>query len=646
VQMSDQGRTSEVRLRAAVESSPSGILMIDGAGKIVLVNREVERLFGYPREELLGQSIEMLVPKRFREKHPSYRNVFFANPKVRSMGAGRELFGLRKNGTEVPVEIGLTPVVTEEGIFVLSSIVDISARKRAEQRFQLAVESSPNGMVMVDSAGQIVLVNKEVERLFGYSREELLGKSIEILVPERSRGDHPSFRQAFHENPQTRTMGAGRELFGLRKDGVQIPVEIGLNPIETEDGLFVLSSVVDISARRQAENEKQQLEDQLRQSQKMEAVGRLAGGIAHDFNNILSAIIGYAEFARDGTTNPEVLADLDEILVGATRGKEIVERILRFSRRQEPVTRPIDLMQATADAVKLLRATLPANVEICIEGASGSSRVLADPTSVHQVVVNLATNAVHAMPTGGKLEIQMKPFYARDNFVRTHPGLREGPYVMLSVVDSGTGMDEDTKARVFEPFFTTKLPGSGSGLGLAMVHGILQELGGTVWIESELGHGTTAKCLFPSAETISTETVESTPQLPRGNGVHILYVDDEPALARLGERRLKGLGYAATSITDPRIAVELFKSNPATFSAVVTDYSMPNMHGLDMAKAITRVRGDIPIVLVTGYMEDLPPADLIASGIRTTLKKPITVDQLAKCLHEVLRAQNPDPPSD
>src|SRR5918996_4081806 len=201
----DSRRAVEMRLRAAVESSPSGLLMVDGAGRIVLVNREIERLFGYSREELLGRPVDMLVPGRFRSNHPDYRSGFFAQPSVRAMGAGRDLYGLHKDGTEVPVEIGLTPVATEEGLFVLSSIVDISARKRAEMRLRAAVESSPNGMVMVDKSGMIVLVNREVERMFGYSRDELLGKSIEMLVPERFRGNHPVFRGGFFRHPKTRS---------------------------------------------------------------------------------------------------------------------------------------------------------------------------------------------------------------------------------------------------------------------------------------------------------------------------------------------------------------------------------------------------------------------------------------------------------
>ncbi|HET7040680.1 MAG TPA: PAS domain S-box protein, partial [Gemmatimonadales bacterium] len=454
--MNPDSKTSELRLRAAIDSAPSGLLMIDSEGRIVLVNREVERMFGYPREELLGRPVESIVPERFREHHPAYRGAFTERPSVRQMGVGRELFGRRKDGSEVPIEIGLTPLVTDEGLFVLSSIVDITARRKAEARFRVAVESAPSGMVMVDAEGKIVLVNREVERLFGYTREELLGRSVETLVPTRFRGGHPGFRAGFHQDPQARMMGAGRELYGLRKDGVEVPVEIGLNPIDTDDGLFVLGSIVDISARIAARRERAQLEDQLRQSQKMEAVGTLAGGIAHDFNNILRGIMGYAELAMAQVQDERVRGDLNEVIRAAARGKELVSAILRFSRREELSRRPTDLGQVVNDTLRLLRPTLPTTIEVRPAIDSGLARALADGTAVQQVLMNLATNAAHAMRNGGRLEIGVESFYGRDSWVKTHPGMREGPYILIRVQDFGEGMPREVLERAFEPFFTTK----------------------------------------------------------------------------------------------------------------------------------------------------------------------------------------------
>ena len=246
-------RKSEERFRQVVESAPNAMVMINNAGIIEMVNAQAERVFGFARDEMLGNSIEMLVPERFRRHHPGLRTSFFGDPKSRPMGAGRDLFGLRKDGTEFPVEIGLNPIETDDGTMVLSSIVDITSRKRLEERFRQVVESAPNAMVMINQRGIIEMVNAQAERVFGFTRGEMLGQPIEMLVPERFRRNHPGLRSSFFHDPASRPMGAGRDLFGLKKDGSEFPVEIGLNPIETDEGTMVLSAIVDISGRKRLE---------------------------------------------------------------------------------------------------------------------------------------------------------------------------------------------------------------------------------------------------------------------------------------------------------------------------------------------------------------------------------------------------------
>jgi PAS domain S-box-containing protein len=637
--INDPSHALERRLRAAVESSPSGLLMIDGEGKIILVNREVERLFGYAREELLGKSVDLLVPERYRGQHGSFRQGFLASPKVRSMGVGRELFGLRKDGKEVPVEIGLTPVATEEGLFVLSSIVDISARKRAEERFRVAVESSPNGMVMIDATGTIVMVNREVERMFGYARVELLGQTIEQLVPARYRDSHPGSRATFFHDPHTRAMGMGRDLRGLRKDGSEIPVEIGLNPIGTDEGLFVLGSIVDISARMLAEDQRHGLEEQLRQAQKMEAVGTLAGGIAHDFNNLLGAIVGYAELVADSVEGDEVQADLRELLKAADRGRQLVDHILAFSRRQEIARRPLSLGQVAEEVTKMLRATIPAAIEIRLHVHPEVPRVLADATSVHQVLMNLGTNAAHAMPTGGTMSIQIEPFYVRDSTARGRADLHEGPYALLMVSDTGQGMDRVTKSRAFEPFFTTKPPGTGTGLGLAVVHGIMRDHEGAVDLESEPGQGTTVRCFFPSRSVEVDDRPERPRIAPRGKGERILFVEDEPALAQVGARRLVRLGYQVATETDSTRALEMVRARPGDFDLLITDFSMPRLNGVQLAQSLRDVAPGLAIILITGNVEGLPHAEIASAGVGLVLHKPTTVQQLGEAVRTLLGAR-------
>ncbi len=507
-------------------------------------------------------------------------------------------------------------------------------------RLRAAVDSSPNGLLVIDATGTIVLVNREIERLFGYPRAELLGQSVERLVPMGARNQHPGFRHGFFASPKTRAMGVGRDLFGVRKDGSEVPLEIGLTPVETEDGLYVVSAIVDISERKRAEAEQRRLESELRQSQKLEAVGRLAGGIAHDFNNILAMIMGFAELARDEVgmaSNDDLRRDLSQILATADRGREIVQQVLRFSRPQPVDVRSIDLPGVILEATGLLKAALPPGVAIRIEGnGTEMPPVLGDPTSIHQVVMNLATNAAHAMSEGGTITIGFQKFYARDHFIRSHPGLREGHYVMLTVRDTGQGMDAATQERAFEPFFTTKAVGKGTGLGLAMVRAILRDHGGAVWIESELDHGTAVHCLLPVSPEADPGARPMRNAGPRGRGERILLIDDEVGLAEIGKRRLEGIGYKVTALSDPSLALKLFRENPGYFDLVLTDYAMPEITGLQLAAMLTALRPDLPVMLLTGHLEDFPADALAQAGIRRVSVKPMTGVELAGALRQLL----------
>jgi len=508
--------------------------------------------------------------------------------------------------------------------------------RAVEMRLRAAVDSSPSGLLMTDVTGTIVLVNQEIERLFGYSREELLGRSVDILVPSRFRGQHPGFRRTFTTDPRVRAMGAGRDLFGVRKDGTEVPVEIGLTPVATEEGLFVLGSIVDITARKRAEEDRRQLEEQLRQAQKMEAVGTLAGGIAHDFNNILAAIFGYVEFLQHEVTSEQAKADIRDLFAAADRGKRLVQRILTFSRQQEILRRPLRLSETVAEAVRLLRATLPAAVNIRLNLHPETPSVLADPTAVHQVLMNLATNAAHAMPGGGPLEVVVEPFYVRDSVARTRPDLREGPYAVLTVRDVGQGMEPSVRERAFEPFFTTKAPGQGTGLGLAVVHGIMREHEGVVELQSEPGRGTAVRCLFPALVGEADEVALDEGRVERGRGERVLLIEDDAALAQVAERRLRHLGYQPVMETDSLQALARFREHPDAFDIVVTDYSMPALAGLDLARAVTEIRPGIPVLMITGFIEDLPGDVLQAAGVGRVVKKPLTLEQLASALSEML----------
>jgi PAS domain S-box-containing protein len=517
--------------------------------------------------------------------------------------------------------------------------VSFDSSHAVELRLRTAVEWAPSGLVMTDGAGKIVLVNREIERLFGYSREELLGQPIERLVPTHLRSHHSDFSASFMAAPSMRAMGAGRELRGLRKDGTEVPVEVGLTPVTTDDGLFVLGTVVDITARKHAETERRDLEEQLRQAQKMEALGRVSGGLAHDFNNILGAILGFADLIGATLTEDDARSDLAELLKAVRRGKALADGVLAFSRRRGAARRPMALEPAVRDAVRLLGAALPASIEVELEVLSQPPSILGDAGSVQQVVSNLATNAALAMPNGGAVRIVIEPFYVGQTMARARPDLREGAYARLSVQDTGVGMDRTVRERAFEPFFTTRSQGVGSGLGLAVVYGIMKEHEGAVDLENEPGRGTTVRCLFP-ALTAGADTSGAGPQREPRRGARILLLDDEPLLTEIDERRLAAMGYKVTRETDGRRALELVRARPDQFDLVITDYVMPGMTGLEFARALTGIRADLPILMLTGFY-DVSREALAAAGIRDVARKPLTKDELGQAVADALGGGSP-----
>jgi len=460
--------------RLAVESAPNSMILVDERGRIVLVNAQTEKLFGYGRSELLGQSIEMLVPERFRAAHPGQRKDFFADPHARSMGAGRDLFGLRKDGTEVPVEIGLNPLKTGDGSFVLAAVVDITERKRAEERFRLAVESAPNAMLMVDDQGRIVLANAQAEKLFGYTRQELLRQSIEKLVPDRFRDRHPHHRADFHAMPRPRPMGADRELYALRKDGTEVPVEIGLNPIRTAEGPFVLAAIVDLTATKA-------LQAEIVRTQRLAALGEMAATVAHEVKNPLAAISGPLQILADDLPPGDPHKELMKEVLGQVRRLDgTVQGLLAFARPTAPRKQPIALREFIDRIARVSgEHKLGPGIRIRQEGPADLV-VSADPALLEQVVWNLFLNAAEAMKGTGEIVVTTAA---------------AGGMVDLGVADSGPGILPDLLQKLFRPFVTTKT--TGTGLGLSLCRKIIEAHRGTIDISSTPGRGTTVHVRLP-----------------------------------------------------------------------------------------------------------------------------------------------------
>jgi PAS domain S-box-containing protein len=401
----------------------------------------------------------------------------------------------------------------------------------------------------------------------------------------------------------------------------------------------IVATIRDITDRKRAEAERDLLEQQLRQSQKMEAIGTLAGGIAHDFNNILTAIIGHTELLRAQRADDRGLEErLSEIAKAGARAKDLVAQILTFSRRQERRRAPTALGPVVVEALKLLRAAIPTTIDIESEVKPDLPQVLADPTQIHQIVMNLAANAAAAMAGGpGRLTVTLDAMHLSDEGAARHPSLRPGAYVRLVIKDSGRGMSPDVLERIFDPFFTTKGPGEGTGLGLSVVHGIVVSHDGAILVDSRVGEGSVFRIYFPTIATVREIDVAPAPEASRGHGERVLCVDDEPAIADLLEAMLVSLGYRVTATTSPIEALAAFLAEPDAFEAVVTDLTMPGMNGADLVGRILAERPSIPIVMATGFSRAMTDDGVRQLGVRKLLLKPFSMSTLGEALHEALR---------
>ena len=533
------------------------------------------------------------------------------------------------------------PVEALLRLFAVPAAAEIE-RQRTEAQFENLFHYAPDGIVMVDAKGIIVEANPQAEALFGYTRPELLGLPVMALVPEASRGEHTRAQQGFMSTPTSRKMGADRPgLTARRKDGTVFPTEISISPIQGEDGVVVVATIRDMSERAQAEEDRRVLEGQLWQAQKMEAIGTLAGGIAHDFNNILAAIIGNTELAAmDIEPGHPAAETLDEIRQASTRAKDLVRQILAFSRHQEQPRNAISLGPVVEEVAKLMRAALPASVEIRTHVAAGTPTVMADPSQIHQVLMNLCTNGWHAMDGNpGKIDVRLESVLLDAPTARRIGNLAVGRYARLSVSDSGKGMDQATAERVFEPFFTTKEVGSGTGLGLAVVHGIIRSHGGEITVQSSPGEGATFDAYLPASVVAEAAPVVEDNSLPRGQGQHVLYVDDERALVTLATRLLERLGYRVTSFGHPDEALAALRVNPRGYDVLLTDLNMPGVSGLELIREALSIAPHLPAILLSGYTDAEIRSTAESAGVRAELTKPTSSAELAAALRAAVTGE-------
>ncbi len=420
-----------------------------------------------------------------------------------------------------------------------------------------------------------------------------------------------------------------------RKDGEKVTVTVTAAPVPGED---MTGDFLAIRGTMRDITEKKKLQRQLEQAQKMEAIGTLAGGIAHGFNNILAVILGYIELSLDEMQGDTPLRrNIERVRIAAERGRELVNQILTFSRRGAQERKPLRIANIITEALKLLRSSLPSTIEIRQDITAASGIALANATQVQQVVMNLCTNAAHAMrEKGGLLEVGLHEVYLDEASAAAYNGIGPGPYLRLSVSDTGHGIEPEIMKRIFEPYFTTKKHGEGTGMGLAVTHGIVKSHGGDVAVYSEPGRVTTFRVLLPAVEGTVEAGAREKETPPEGKGQHILFVDDEKSLVDVGERLLKKLGYRVTAGNSSLEALELFRAGPGGFDLVITDLTMPNMTGVQLTRELKRIQPDIPIILCTGFSEAITADQIQQLGIRKLLLKPVNILNLAKAIQKVL----------
>ncbi len=621
-------------IRALVESSEDHIFMLDEQGRFIASNNRMQHLGPGSCEELIGCRLEDVLPPS------AARSLRREVEKVLDQGRVRSMEYSLAAGTTLHRHLTLFPVTLADGRRRIGGICrDITAQvETAKSRFLLAkaVDYTAESVIITDRDRKIIFVNAGFEKISGYSRQEALGRSPAFL--SSGRHDNAFYRHLLETIHGGRTWKG--DLVNRRKDGRLYVVEATISPVFDEQGEIThfVSVRRDVTEERRFEKVRQRM-------QRFEAIGTLAGGIAHDFNNILTPIMGYSELCKSMVPDDSQLRDhLEQIVLAAGRARELVRQILTFSRQKEARRVPLDVRMVVKEALKLIRAALPADIRIEQQIETAKEYVLADPTEIHQVVMNLCTNAQYAMyETGGILRVRLRRVDMDAAGAAAVPGLQAGAYLQLTVADTGCGIPPEILDRIFEPYFTTRSEDRGTGLGLATVHGIVTDIGGVVTVHSEQDQGAVFDVYLPVVEPPGVTEGEEEDRPVPGGDERILFVDDEPMIADLGRKMLGQLGYAVTATSDPLAALALLRKNPGCFDLVVTDMTMPGMSGMELVRQIGTLRPDLPVIVCTGFNRKMPHQDWTRrKNVRQLLMKPMGFRELAQAVRSALDTPGPE----
>ncbi|HET9646404.1 MAG TPA: PAS domain S-box protein [Burkholderiaceae bacterium] len=649
-------RAREAQYRVVFNGSADALVLWDSNVRVVDVNPAFTQMYGYPREEILGQALDTRIG--------GSAGVEERRRRIRLALAGEEqhveIDARRKNGECFEVELRYLPVVYRNEPHVLAVARDITDRRereralqRSEARLRATVEAALDSVVGMDSEGRILEFNGAAERCFGYRREDVLGRSLaEVIIPECSRAAHEGGLKRFLAMGHGPYLGQIVETTAMRADGSEFPVELAISVGQAPEGNIFVGHLRDITARREADARRNELEAQLRQAQKMEAIGQLTGGIAHDFNNILTSAIGYVVLAMEraqGLGDARLVRQLEQAHIATQRGRDLVAQMLAFARRQRTERRMIALAPVVRQAVQLLRSTLPSTIEIDnlqLDSAlaEAAPQVQADPVQLEQVLFNLCINARDAIEGTGRIGVQLREAQPGTwHCASCRKRIDGGAWVALSVADDGCGMTAEVLERIFDPFYSTKEVGRGSGMGLAMVHGIVHDHAGHVHVTTCPSAGSTFTVMLPAFRSAADVTHPHPqqavkPAMTQLRG-RVMVVEDQLMVGDYMAELLEGWGLDVVLQRDPRTAVQWLANPEHAVDVLITDQTMPGITGIELAQRVARLRSGLPVILCTANSTDVDAAALHSSGIHALLGKPIVPETLKALLSRLLQQQ-------
>jgi two-component system, cell cycle sensor histidine kinase and response regulator CckA len=628
--MQDDLRASEDRFHLLVDGlTDHAILMLDPDGTILTWSSGAERIDGYTAGEIIGRHYSCLfTPELIAADKPRQElEKAAAEGRVEIEG-----WRVRKNGSRFWVNGTLSALYDENGkVRAFAKITrDLTGKRRNDELLQSVLNHTLDGIISIDDRGTISMINRAGEALFGRDGSEVIGQNIKMLMPEPYHSEHDTYLSNYKQTSERKIIGIGREVLGLRKNGSTFPIDLAVTEFQLDNKRYFVGLIRDIS-------DKKKLESQLHQSQKMEAFGQLAGGVAHDFNNLLTVITGYSDLlnAKLPPGDPKTKM-VDQIRRAAERAASLTRQLLAFSRQQVLEPKVVDLNVIVADIEKMLRRLIGEDVEFTTVLGPAISRVKVDPGQIEQVIINLAVNARDAMPKGGKLTIETSDSEIDESYLKLHPEARDGRFVRLAISDSGCGMPPDVRARIFEPFFTTKGVGKGTGLGLAVVHGIIKQSGGNIDVYSEVGIGTTIRIYLPAVQQEAMSLSASGGDLPSRGAETILLVEDEDSVRELATVILEECGYTVMTAPQGLAALQLMATCREKIDLLVTDVVMPQMGGRELAQTLIAQHPELNVLFMSGYTDDAVVRHGVLQANANFLQKPFTPSSLAKKVREVL----------